>query len=160
MVVCLTQVDMVVVTATTTSGEDRASDMEEEDNCEAGRQGEVGVVEVGSVWRCPAPSHQHHVSDQQFRKRRTGAVDISLNLPTHAAELLKQTFASTQGTTKTTSAEQAMPLSYASPTIDSKGKETAKVEEINEMSKATTTKIPETSHQAAEKQGNGKNPYC
>jgi hypothetical protein len=43
-------------------------------------------------------------------------VDISLNLPAHAAELLKQAFASAQGTTKTMSAKQAMPH----PPVDSK----------------------------------------
>jgi hypothetical protein len=32
---------------TTTSGEDRVGDMEEEDNCVVGQQGEVGVVEAG-----------------------------------------------------------------------------------------------------------------
>jgi hypothetical protein len=82
-------------------------------------------------------------------------VDISLNLPVHAIELFKQVFASSQGMAKTTSAKQAM----SHPTVDSKGKEIAKVEEIYEMSKATTTEIPESSHQATEMQGSGKNPY-
>jgi hypothetical protein len=74
MVVFLIRAEVVVVTAITTTGEDRAGAMEEEDSFVAGQQGEVGVVEVGiglwSMSRSLPPTQLIRPSVLQEKERR------------------------------------------------------------------------------------------
>jgi hypothetical protein len=78
-------------------------------------------------------------------------VAISLNLPTQVAALLQHAFATAGGDSATTKVT-------TNKTGDHKGK--AQIEPINQLSKSTATEKPESSQQAAEKQGSGKAPYC
>jgi hypothetical protein len=76
-------------------------------------------------------------------------VAISLNLPTQVAALLQHAFATAGGDSATTKVT-------TNKTGDQKGK--AQIEPINQLSKSTATEKPESSQQAAEKQGSGKAP--
>jgi hypothetical protein len=81
-------------------------------------------------------------------------VAVSLNLPTEAAALLKQAFASAQGTGGAEAGDNVCDKLH-----DEKDKEAVTIEPIKTLSKLTSSKKPESSKQGADKQG-GKPPYC
>jgi hypothetical protein len=81
-------------------------------------------------------------------------VAVSLNLPAEAAALLKQAFASAQGTGGAEADDNVRDKLH-----DEKDKEVVMVEPIKTLSKPTSSEKPESSKQGADKQG-GKPPYC